>query len=70
MKQTFASKLLFGLMLALPALPVAAQAQQPTAPQKAVAQASVNTCLTCHGSDPKVTAIGFFRMAVTLGSEP
>ena len=64
MKQKLALKLLFGLVLSLPALPAAAQSQQPTAPQQAVAQASVNTCLTCHGSDPKVTAILKSPMAV------
>lgn len=64
MKQKLALKLLFGMALSLSALPAAAQPQQPTAPQQAVAQASVNTCLTCHGTNPKVTAILKSPMAV------
>ncbi|HUZ62147.1 MAG TPA: hypothetical protein VMU82_00380, partial [Acetobacteraceae bacterium] len=63
MKQTLAFKLLFGMALTLGALPASAQAQQSTAPQQAVAAASVRTCLTCHGSDPKVTAILHSPMA-------
>ena len=64
MKQKLALTLLAGIALTLSALPAAAQPQQPTAPQQAVAQASVNTCLTCHGTDPKVTAILHSPMAV------
>lgn len=66
MKHRFALELLIGAALALGAvLPAAAQPQQTAAPQQAVAQASVKTCLTCHGSDPKVTAILHNPMAVT-----
>ncbi len=64
MKQTLALKLLFGMALTLGVLPASAQTTS-TAPQLAVAQASVKTCLTCHGSDPKVTAILQSPMAVT-----
>jgi DmsE family decaheme c-type cytochrome len=63
MKQKLALKLLFGMALTLTALPAAAQ-QTTTAPQRAVAEASVRTCLTCHGSNPKVTAILHSPMAV------
>lgn len=63
MKQTLALKLLFGMALALAALPAVAQ-QVTTAPQRAVAEASVKTCLTCHGNDPKVTAILHSPMAM------
>jgi DmsE family decaheme c-type cytochrome len=63
MKQKLALKLLFGMALTLTALPAAAQ-QTTTAPQRAVAEASVRTCLTCHGSNPKVTAILHSPMAM------
>lgn len=63
MKQKLALKLLFGMALTLSALPAAAQ-QTTTAPQRSVAEASVRTCLTCHGSNPKVTAILNSPMAV------
>jgi DmsE family decaheme c-type cytochrome len=63
MKQTLAFKLLFGMALTLGALPASAQTTT-TAPQRAVAQASERVCLTCHGSDPKVTAILQSPMAV------
>jgi len=65
MKQTLALKLLFGMALTLGTLPASAQPQQPTAPQQAMAQAGVKTCLTCHGGDPKVTAILNSPMAMT-----
>jgi len=64
MKQKLALWLTFGVALSLTALPASAQQTQPTAPQQAVAQASIKTCLTCHGSDPKVTAILHSKMAV------
>jgi DmsE family decaheme c-type cytochrome len=63
MKQKLALKLLFGMALTLTALPAAAQ-QVTTAPQRTVAEASVKTCLTCHGSDPKVTSILHTKMAM------
>jgi DmsE family decaheme c-type cytochrome len=65
MKQKLALKLLFGMALMLGALPASAQQQQPTGPQQAAAQAGTRTCLTCHGGDPKVTAILKSPMAVT-----
>jgi len=70
MKNKLALKLLFSLALTLWALPGAAQPPRPTAPpptspQLAVSEASVKTCLTCHGSDPKVTAILQSPMAMT-----
>jgi len=64
MKQTLALKLLFGLALTLGVLPVSAQAQQSVAAQSSVAAAGVRTCLTCHGSDPKMQAILHSPMAV------
>ncbi len=64
MKQTLALKLLFGLALTLGAIPASAQTTT-TAPQRAVAEAGTRTCLTCHGSDPKVTAILQSPMAAT-----
>jgi DmsE family decaheme c-type cytochrome len=64
MTQKLALKLLFGVALTLGALAAPAQSQQTAAPQQAVAQASVQTCLTCHGGDPKVTAILQSPMAV------
>jgi DmsE family decaheme c-type cytochrome len=64
MKQTLALTVLFGMALTLGALPASAQTTM-TGPQKAVAEASVRTCLTCHGSDPKVTAILQSPMAMT-----
>jgi DmsE family decaheme c-type cytochrome len=63
MKQTLARTLLFGIALTLVAFAASAQ-QRPAAPRTAVAQAEVQTCLTCHGTDPKVTAILGSRMAV------
>jgi DmsE family decaheme c-type cytochrome len=65
MKQTLALKLVFGMALTLGAFPAWAQSQRPATPQAAVAQAGVKTCLTCHGSDPKVTAILQSPMAMT-----
>lgn len=56
MKQTLALKLLFGIALALGALPASAQTQ-PTATQPGFTANGERTCLTCHGGDPKVTAI-------------
>ena len=64
MKQALALKLLFGMTLTLWALPASAQSQTAATPQIAVAQAGVRTCLTCHGGDPKVTAILQNPMAV------
>jgi DmsE family decaheme c-type cytochrome len=64
MKQTLALKLLLGMALTLGALPASAQSQQPASPQIAVAQAGVRACLTCHGGNPKVTAILQSPMAV------
>ena len=64
MKQKLALKLLFGVALTLGTLPATAQSQQTPAAQQAVAQAGVQTCLTCHGGDPKVTAILQNPMAV------
>ena len=57
MKQTIALKLLFGVALTLSAVPASAQTHRARPQQRAVAQASEQVCLTCHGSDPKVTAI-------------
>src|ERR1700759_4790733 len=57
MKQTLALTLLFAMALTIGVLPASAQSPRTAAPQIAVAQAGVRTCLTCHGSDPKVTAI-------------
>ena len=70
MKKNLALKLLFSLALTLWALPGFARSLHgtvlpPTAPQIAVSEASVKTCLTCHGSDPKVTAILQNPMAMT-----
>ena len=59
MKQTLALTLLFAMALIIGPFPASAQS-----PQAAVAQAGVRTCLTCHGSDPKVTAILQSPMAV------
>src|ERR1700722_4899759 len=64
MKQPLALTLLFAITLTIGAIPASAQSPQPGAPQIAVAQAGVRTCLTCHGSDPKVTAILQSPMAV------
>jgi len=64
MKQTLALKLLFGIALGLGTLPASAQSQQPAPPPSAMADAGTKTCLTCHGSDPKVTAILNSPMAV------
>jgi DmsE family decaheme c-type cytochrome len=73
MKQTFAPKLLFAIALTLLAISADAQKQQPAVttpgvapngkPQSAVTTApgftpnNARTCLTCHGSNPKVMAI-------------
>jgi DmsE family decaheme c-type cytochrome len=64
MKQTFALTLLFAMMLTIGVFPASAQSPRTAAPQIAVAQSGVRTCLTCHGSDPKVTAILQTPMAV------
>ncbi len=64
MKQTLAQTLLLGMALALGVLPAAAQAPQPAASQPGFAPNGERTCLTCHGSDPKVTAILKSPMAV------
>ena len=64
MKQTLALKLLLGLALTLGAVPVSAQPQQVAASMSPAADAGTRTCLTCHGSDPKVTAILKSPMAV------
>jgi DmsE family decaheme c-type cytochrome len=56
MKQTLALKLLFGMALTLGSLPAYAQ-PQPTAVQPGFTANGERACLTCHGSDPKVTAI-------------
>ncbi len=56
MKQTLALKLLFGMALTLGALPAYAQPAQPAAMPGFTANGE-RTCLTCHGGDPKVTAI-------------
>jgi DmsE family decaheme c-type cytochrome len=57
MKQTLALRLLFVMALTLCASPAPAQQRQTTTPGQIAAQAVVKTCLTCHGADPKVTAI-------------
>jgi DmsE family decaheme c-type cytochrome len=58
MKQTLALTLLLGTALTLGALPASAQAPQPAAASMPGFTANgERTCLTCHGSDPKVTAI-------------
>lgn len=65
MKNRFVLALLMGAALLLGAVfPAAAQPRPAVMPQQTVAQASVKTCLTCHGSDPKVTAILHSPMAV------
>jgi DmsE family decaheme c-type cytochrome len=56
MKRIFVLAVLF-VMALLQAAPSLAQQLPPAAPMRAVAQADVRTCLTCHGSDPKVQAI-------------
>jgi DmsE family decaheme c-type cytochrome len=56
MKQTLALKLLFGMALTLGSLPAYAQ-PQPTAVQPGFTANGERACLTCHGGDPKVTAI-------------
>jgi len=56
MKQVLVLRLLFGIALTLVAQSASAQPRPASAGQIA-AQASVKTCLTCHGGDPKVTAI-------------
>jgi DmsE family decaheme c-type cytochrome len=63
MKQTLALTLL-GLALTLGVVPVSAQPQQVAASMSPAADAGTRTCLTCHGSDPKVTAILKSPMAV------
>ena len=63
MKQTLALKLLFGLALTLGALPAFAQTQ-PVATQPGFTANGERACLTCHGGDPKVTAILKSPMAV------
>jgi DmsE family decaheme c-type cytochrome len=70
MKQTLAFKLLFGIALTLGSLPAAAQSPQPMPPQPmaalpAAVDAGTRTCLTCHGSDPKVMAVFTSPMAMT-----
>ncbi len=57
MKQTLAPTLLLGMVLALGAFPASAQAPQPAASQPGFAPNGERTCLSCHGGDPKVTAI-------------
>jgi DmsE family decaheme c-type cytochrome len=57
MNQKLALNLLFMAALTMWSLPASAQSARTTGPQRAVAQASENVCLTCHGKDPKVTAI-------------
>ena len=57
MKQTFAKTLLLGIVLALGSLPALAQGPKPAASQPAYTANGERTCLTCHGGNPKVTAI-------------
>ena len=57
-------ELLFGMALTLGAVPASAQPQQVAASMSPAADAGTRTCLTCHGSDPKVTAILKSPMAV------
>ena len=63
MRRKLALALLCGVGLALGAFQASAQTTS-TAPQKAAAQSSEKVCLTCHGADPKVTAILQSPMAV------
>ncbi|MBV8133805.1 MAG: hypothetical protein JO282_15015, partial [Alphaproteobacteria bacterium] len=57
MKQTIALKLLFAIALALLAVRASAQQPQPVAGMPSFAPNNARTCLTCHGSNPKVMAI-------------
>lgn len=66
MKQTLALLLLFGTALIAGQQPASAQTQQAAMPLiNPAVQSSVKTCLTCHGGDPKVTAILRSPMAMT-----
>jgi len=64
MSQKFALAVLFAMALVWLAPPAFAQRQQAAAPLASIAQSNVKTCLTCHGSDPRVTAILQSPMAV------
>ena len=57
MTRTLALKLLLAMALTLLALPAHAQAPQRVATLPGFAPNGERTCLTCHGGDPKVTAI-------------
>lgn len=66
MKQILALTLLLGSALTLGALPASAQTQRAAMPMLSpAADAGTRTCLTCHGSDPKVQAILHSPMAMT-----
>jgi DmsE family decaheme c-type cytochrome len=68
MKQRLALKLLVGIALTLGAFSASAQPRQVVTPGQISAQDNVKTCLTCHGGDPKVTAILQSPMAI-LGDQ-
>ncbi|MGD0432399.1 MAG: DmsE family decaheme c-type cytochrome [Acetobacteraceae bacterium] len=68
MKQRLVLKLLVGIALTLGAFSASAQPRQAMTPGQIAAQDNVKTCLTCHGGDPKVTAILQSPMA-TLGDQ-
>ena len=68
MKQRLVLKLLVGIALTLGAFSASAQPRQSVTPGQIAAQENVKTCLTCHGGDPKVTAILQSPMA-TMGDQ-